>query len=119
MINLCKKDRQLGNTCGLSWNGYLQDYSSVCDACEDKRVSFVFRTSCKWAPKVCTEAEDCLNGVCAVIFDDETFENSETCNVNSDCKTFQRCAGHKCLDRRDIYNYLSVKAETDGIGVRI
>lgn len=81
-------------------------------------AKFFFKGSCKGSiPQVCTAAEECLNGVCTAIFNESVFENYRTCNKNQDCKVHERCAGHKCVDKRDMFNYLQSKAEADQMGV--
>ena len=52
-----------------------------------------------------------MNGVCTDVFKDPAFENCESCNENSDCKLQEYCAGHKCIDKRDLFAYLESISE--------
>jgi hypothetical protein len=60
-----------------------------------------------------------MNGICTAIFNEAIFINKRTCNQNKDCKVNERCGGHKCIDRRDMFNYLQSKTETSQLGLTI
>lgn len=60
-----------------------------------------------------------MNGVCTDIFKDPAFKDKEGCNCNSDCGPNEHCAGHKCIDKRDLYDYLSSVSEVKDVLLRI
>ena len=106
---LCKTTRTVKDVCGFNpkTRKYF-DYASPCDACTDKnvRIRFFYGIPCMDAPRICAEDEECMNGVCTDIFKDPAFKDKEGCNMNSDCVPGEHCAGHKCIDKRDLYDYL-------------
>ena len=60
-----------------------------------------------------------MNGLCTAEFKDSTFKNYRSCNQKADCKPNEDCAFHKCIDRKDLYNFLSAKSEEQAILVKI
>ena len=60
-----------------------------------------------------------MNGVCTGIFKDEAFKDKETCNINKDCEPNENCAGHKCIDKRDLYDYLDSVSEYKDVLMRL
>ena len=60
-----------------------------------------------------------MNGMCTSMLNDPAFDNCETCNKNSDCEPFEYCAAHKCIDKRDLFNYLDSEGEEKAILIKV
>ena len=120
----CRRRRNnvIKDVCGFNPFARQQnDYKSPCDACRDNRQrnKFFYALPCVDAPRICDRYEECMNGVCTGIFKDDAFKDKETCNVNKECGANENCAGHKCIDRRDLYDYLESVAEYKDVLMRM
>jgi len=60
-----------------------------------------------------------VNGICTDELNDPVFDNAETCNSNKDCGPAEYCAGHRCVDKRDLYNLLDSISEEKNILLRM
>lgn len=118
----CKVKQVAKNVCGFNpQTREFHDYKSPCDACTDTtmHIKFFYSTTCDAAPRICDSDEECMNGVCTDIFKDSAFENKESCNSNKDCEPQEYCAGHHCIDKRDLYSYLESMSEVKDVLVRV
>lgn len=60
-----------------------------------------------------------MDGVCTKDLNDPAFDNHESCNTNKDCNPAEACAGHRCVDNRDLYNFLESLSEEKTILLRL
>ena len=122
LLKKCKTAKIVQASCGFnSKTKAYNDYASPCDACTDKKcsVDFFYPVACTSAPRICAENEECMNGICTTALNDPTFKDYETCNSSSDCQINESCAGHRCVDKRDLYNYLDSMSDTTNIQMRM
>ena len=122
LLKKCKTSKLVQPTCGFNpkTKEYF-DYVSPCDACTDKKcdINFFYPIACSSAPRICSENEDCMNGICTTDLNDPVFDNYETCNSNKDCNITEYCAGHRCVDKRDLYGFLDSVSEEKNILMRL
>lgn len=118
----CRAARIVADVCGFNpKTRTYHDFKSPCDACTDKRsrARFYYTIPCVDAPRICDLEEECMNGVCTDIFKDKAFKDKEGCNCNADCGANEHCAGHKCIDKRDLYDYLDSVSEVKDVLLRM
>lgn len=72
-------------TCGFTATGQKLDFTDDCSPCADNSVDFYYNLPCVDAPLVCAENEDCINGKCFELFNQDDDRNRKICNLSSDC----------------------------------
>ena len=87
-------------TCGFHPRRRMyKDFSNPCDACLNKkfRSKFYYEIACEDAPVICSEEEECLNGLCVNLPKEKSLENNESCNFSTDCEKHEECVAHLCI----------------------
>jgi hypothetical protein len=96
-------------TCGYTKQGLKMDFKDECSPCRNEEVQYYFQLACVDAPPVCGEEEDCVNGVCFALFNDEDHADDVACNSSSQCQPFEMCVANKCVRKTDVYREFKSK----------